>query len=260
MAGLSRMASGHKTTKKKVYVVSAQSHTSWPRKEVLWLFGGPPQRWRPFHHRLNYPVTQFKGGRCRQNYWNGPFIIKSTERFNGSFVLLRILRSRQLDPSLQGSPSLGRAISVRGYPFGGASLYSMPLLPQGSPSFCSFMMISPVGQYIWTLSHSFAWLRLGIGYRGYALIFRFCRMVGHHDFLVQSLLRPHDLISPLWWSGVEALVDNQPAVTQPLLLGSGFDVHPYRRINYLYHAAGRIPWWFCLANPSTFMECRLFTW
>lgn len=126
--------------------------------------------------------------------------------------------------------------------------------------FPSFVMISPVGQYIWTLSHSFAWLRLGIGYRAYALIFRFCRMVGHHDFLMQSLLRPHDLISPLWWSGVETLVDNQPAVTQPLLLGSGFDVHPYRRINYLYHAAGRIPWWFCLANPSTFTECRLFTW
>lgn len=104
---------------------------------------------------------------------------------------------------------------------------------------------------------AFTWLRPGIGYRAMHSSLG-STMVGHHDF--QSLLRPHDRISTLWCSGVRILVDNQPAVIQPLLLDSGFDVRPYRRINCLRRAAGKVPWSFRLANPSTFTKCRLFTW
>lgn len=132
---------------------------------------------------LKYPVTQFKGA-LPSELPKGSIHYQINWAFQWFFRITP--HSWQLDPSLQGSSSLGRAISVLEYPFGGASLYSMPLLPQGSPSFCfrDDQPSRPVHMNFVAFI-GMAWTRVLIT-GGYTLIIRFCRMVGHHDFLVQS--------------------------------------------------------------------------
>jgi hypothetical protein len=108
----------------------------------------------------------------------------------------------------------------------------------------------------------FRWLKAGIGYRGHAPIFRSCRMVGHRDFLVQSLLRPHDLISTLWWSGGKpSWTTNQLWYNPSFLALTLICILSAYRIS-LPHSGktSGIPWCLYLANPSASTVCRLFTW
>lgn len=127
MAGLSRMASGHKTIRLSKKSISAQFHTSWARKGgsmiVRWaatpLALIPSSLWTiPLHSsRGTLPSELPKWSIHYQINWAFQWFFRITPH------------SRQLDPSLQGSASLGRAISVLEYPFGGASLYVLHAPP-----------------------------------------------------------------------------------------------------------------------------------
>ena len=110
-------------------IESAPIHTSWTRKEILRLFGGPPHRWRSFIALSTVPLHS-SGGVCHPNYSNNPFIVKSTKPFDGSFVLLRIVEKLiQTCNSASEGPYRYKNIPLEGHP-------CTPTAPTTRPSFC----------------------------------------------------------------------------------------------------------------------------